>query len=76
MVSAILHGCVSGASAHAPHDAPARTSGTLHGQRHSFTVDLHCHALTTAVEQLVAERPQKLAERELQPRMMGRESLR
>ena len=74
MVSAILHGCVSGASAHAPHDAPARTSGTLHGRRRSFTVDLHCHALTTAVEQLVAERPQKLAERELQPRMMGRES--
>jgi aminocarboxymuconate-semialdehyde decarboxylase len=33
-----------------------------------------CHALTLAAERLVAERPQKLAERELQPRMMGRQS--
>jgi aminocarboxymuconate-semialdehyde decarboxylase len=74
MSTLILHGCASGAGAHAPHDAPARTSGSVRGRQRSFTVDLHCHALTEAVERLVATMPQKLAEREIQPRMMGQES--
>jgi aminocarboxymuconate-semialdehyde decarboxylase len=69
----VLHGCGSG-GAHAPHDAPARAAGSVRGRQRSFTVDLHCHALTEAVEPLVATLPQKLAEREIQPRMMGRES--
>ena len=70
----ILHGCAGGAGARAPHDAPARASGSLRGRPRSFTVDMHCHALTEAAEQLVATLPQKLAEPEIQTRMMGRES--
>ena len=61
----ILHQCEA---------APARVAGTRHGRQRSLTVDLHCHALTVAAEALVAERPQKLVERDLQPRMMGRQS--
>jgi aminocarboxymuconate-semialdehyde decarboxylase len=70
----ILHGCASGASARAAHDAPARASGSARGRQRSFTVDMHCHALTEGAEQLVATLPQKLAEPEIQTRMMGRES--
>src|SRR5262245_49409844 len=40
-----------------------------------MTVDLHCHALTPAVEKLVAGRPEKLAEPELQRRMQGAASM-
>jgi aminocarboxymuconate-semialdehyde decarboxylase len=65
---------LQGGGACAPHDAPARASGSVRGRQRSFTVDMHCHALTEAVEQLVATLPQKLAEPEIQTRMMGRES--
>jgi aminocarboxymuconate-semialdehyde decarboxylase len=61
----------------APHshaETPALVSGTVRGRQRHLTVDLHCHALTLAAERLVADRPQKLAERELQPRLMGKES--
>jgi aminocarboxymuconate-semialdehyde decarboxylase len=74
MAATLVHCCGSGAGARAAHDTPARTTGTVRGRRRTLTVDMHCHALTVAAEQLVAERPQKLAERELQPRMLGRES--
>jgi aminocarboxymuconate-semialdehyde decarboxylase len=74
MSSTLVHGCGAGAGVRAAHEAPARTSGTLHGRQRSLTVDMHCHALITAVEQLVAERPQKLAEREVLPRMLGQQS--
>jgi hypothetical protein len=74
MAATLVHSCGSGAGARAAHDTPARTTGTIRGRRRTLTVDMHCHALTLAAEQLVAERPQKLAERELQPRMLGRES--
>jgi aminocarboxymuconate-semialdehyde decarboxylase len=74
MSTLILHGCGTGGGARAPHDAPARAAGSVRGRQRSFTVDLHCHALTEAAERLVATLPQKLAEREIQPRMMGRES--
>src|SRR5450631_2570098 len=74
MSSSILHSCGLPAGAHAAHETLARTSGTVRGRKRSLTIDLHCHALTIAAEQLVAERPQKLAEREVQPRMMGKES--
>jgi aminocarboxymuconate-semialdehyde decarboxylase len=74
MSSNILHRCGSLTGVHAAHEALARTLGTVRGRQRSLTVDMHCHALTTAAEQLVAERPQKLAEREVQPRMMGKES--
>jgi hypothetical protein len=62
MSSSILHSCGSPAGARAAHETLARTSGTVRGRKRSLTIDLHCHALTTAAEQLVAERPQKLAE--------------
>lgn len=78
MASTLVHGCGAGSSAHAAHEVPARTTGTVtgtvRGQQRSLTIDMHCHALTTAVEQLVAERPQKLAERDIQTRMLGKES--
>ncbi len=50
----ILQG--GGACARAPHDAPARASGSVRGRQRAFTVDMHCHALTEAAEQLVADR--------------------
>jgi aminocarboxymuconate-semialdehyde decarboxylase len=68
----VLHTC---AGVRAPEEPHARVGGTVRGRRRTLTVDLHCHALTVAVEALVAERPQKLAERELQLRAQGRESL-
>src|SRR5262245_28837112 len=40
-----------------------------------MTVDLHCHAMTAAVEKLVAGRPEKLAEPEMQRRMQGAASM-
>jgi aminocarboxymuconate-semialdehyde decarboxylase len=68
-----LHRC-GPASPQTPAEAPARVSGQSKGRSRSLTIDLHCHALTMAAERLVADRPQKLAEREIQPRMMGQES--
>jgi aminocarboxymuconate-semialdehyde decarboxylase len=62
-----------GAVVHAAHE-PLRASGTLGGRQRSLTVDLHCHVLTPAAEQLVAAAPQKSAERALQIRMLGAES--
>lgn len=41
----------------------------------TFTIDLHGHLLVPAVERLVAGRPEKLAEPELQRRTMGAASL-
>ena len=72
-MSTLLHRC-GGSALHAQEGAPARVAGQSRGRPRSFTIDLHCHALTLAAERLVAERPQKLAEREIQPRMMGQES--
>ncbi|HEY4972693.1 MAG TPA: amidohydrolase family protein, partial [Steroidobacteraceae bacterium] len=74
MASTSLYRCNAGGGVRAAHETLTRSSGTVRGRQRSFTVDLHCHALTTAAEQVVAERPQKLAEREVQPRMMGKES--
>jgi aminocarboxymuconate-semialdehyde decarboxylase len=74
MAATLVHCCGSGAGARAAHDTLTRTTGTVRGRRRTLTVDMHCHALTLAAEQLVAERPQKLAEREVQPRMLGQQS--
>jgi len=48
-------------------------SGT--GGRKTFTVDVHCHLLTLAVEQLVSGCPEKQAEAGAQLRMYGAESV-
>ena len=69
-----LYRCDQPGAVHAPAEAPARVSGQSRGRRKQVTVDLHCHALTVAVEKLVAGRPQKLAEAELQVRMQGARS--
>jgi aminocarboxymuconate-semialdehyde decarboxylase len=74
MASTLVHSCGSGTGARAAPATLARTAGTVRGRRRTLTVDMHCHALTLAAEQLVAARPQKLAEREVQPRMLGKES--
>lgn len=55
-------------------EEPLLVAGSVRGRQRHVTVDLHCHALTLAAERLVADRPQKLAEREVQPRMMGQVS--
>jgi aminocarboxymuconate-semialdehyde decarboxylase len=68
-----LHRCAS-PSLRAAEGAPTRVSGGVRGRTRSVTIDLHCHALTVEAEHLVAGRPQKLAEREIQPQVMGRES--
>jgi len=59
------------ASVCAAAEASARVSGQARGRRKQVTVDLHCHALTVAVEKLVADQPQKRAEPEMQVRMQG-----
>lgn len=73
-MSSLLHTCALAGAAHSPQEHHVRTAGTQRGRTRSFTVDLHCHALTPAVEQLVAQRSEKLAERELMPRLLGKES--
>jgi aminocarboxymuconate-semialdehyde decarboxylase len=73
-VSTLLHRCGLSSAPQAPAGEPTRVSGQSRGRTRSFTVDLHCHALTLAAEKLVADRPQKLAEREIMPRMQGQES--
>ena len=45
--------------------------GPMGGQSRSLTVDLHCHAFVTEVEELVKARPEKQAEPDLQKRFMG-----
>jgi aminocarboxymuconate-semialdehyde decarboxylase len=60
--------------AHAPSEAPARTGGALtkvRGRSAVVTVDVHCHAFVPEVEALVRDEPQKLAEPEMQRRVMG-----
>jgi len=44
-------------------------------KRRALTVDLHCHVLSLEVEQLVAQRPQKLAEPEQALRFQGAASV-
>jgi len=72
MAASILHTC---GGLHAPLESRAHAAGTVRGKSRALTIDLHCHALTVAVEQLVAQRPEKLAEREMQLRLQGKESL-
>ncbi|HLZ97696.1 MAG TPA: amidohydrolase family protein [Steroidobacteraceae bacterium] len=41
----------------------------------SYTVDMHCHVMVPSIEKLVADRPQKLAEPEMQLRLIGARSV-
>jgi aminocarboxymuconate-semialdehyde decarboxylase len=69
----LLHGCGDSRLC-AAAQRPERVSGQIRGRSHSLTIDLHCHALTLAAERLVADQPQKLAERATQLRMLGEAS--
>jgi len=66
-----LHTC------HRPHspersaEHPGRTDRTVRRGNRCLTVDLHCHAFVTEVEQLVKDRPEKQAEPAMQRRVMG-----
>jgi aminocarboxymuconate-semialdehyde decarboxylase len=58
-----LHNCVP--QSRESHGGLVRSKGR------SLTVDLHCHAFFTEVEDLVRARPEKQAEPDLQRRFMG-----
>ena len=64
----MLHTC-SPACRHDPAVRRERKSDDL-------TIDFHCHLLTPAVEALVADRPEKRAERGIQQKLMGEASAR
>jgi aminocarboxymuconate-semialdehyde decarboxylase len=66
-----LFACIHSNGKYMPQKAPEHLSGSRRGRRAQVTVDFHCHTLTSEVENLVATRPQKLAERELQRRTQG-----
>lgn len=68
----LLHTCTPDCPDGCP-DAP-RTLAAANGER-PFTVDLHAHVLTPAVEALVAGRPEKRAEPELMRRTQGEASV-
>ncbi len=65
-----IHVCSHRGPPCCPAEAQARTGGGG-PRRRRFTVDLHCHVLTPAVEQLVAATPQKQAEATLMVQAMG-----
>ena len=67
----LLYGCSAGCCA-AP-DGPGGAGGS---GRRLFTADLHCHALSTEVEALVADQPQRRAEPEWMLRTLGEASAR
>lgn len=65
----LFHKCGSTCEAHS-------TGGGANACRNRpYTVDLHCHVMVPEVEKLVANRPEKLAEPQLQLRAMGAESV-
>lgn len=69
----LLHRCsVHGARCSQVMPEAGAASGSR-GQRF-FTVDLHCHALSTEVEQLVASHPRRQAEPQMMVRTLGAES--
>ena len=67
--------CGSSPSAHSHADSPTRVGGTRAGRRRHYTVDMHCHMLTTGAEALVANRPQKLAEPDFMRKAMSEETI-
>ena len=67
----MLHRCGHAGRVSAPvAEAPGAGAVVRRGKR-SVTVDVHAHAFVPEVEQLVAGRPEKLAEPELQRRFIG-----
>jgi len=71
----LLHLCGSKSAASAAGETPRSSRATLRSRRRALTVDLHCHAIVPAVESLVKDRPEKLAEPAAQRRTMGAASV-
>ncbi|MFT4267745.1 MAG: amidohydrolase family protein [Xenophilus sp.] len=69
----LLHRCIADCLPGCAEAAVPRTPGSPRGRR-PFTVDLHAHAVTPAVEALVADQPQKQAEPGLMRRTQGEAS--
>lgn len=68
----LLHRC----AAHGGRCAQSPEAGAASGSRGQrfFTIDLHCHALSTEVEKLVAAHPRRQSEPEMMVRTLGAES--
>ena len=66
-----LHTCQRPQSPELSAEHPGRTDRTVRRGNRCLTVDLHCHAFVTEVEQLVKDRPEKEAEPAMQRRAMG-----
>ena len=66
-----LHTCQRPQSPERSAEHPGRTDRTVRRGNRCVTVDLHCHAFVTEVEQLVKDRPEKQAEPAMQRRVMG-----
>lgn len=69
----LFHLCGHPACAPAAEHGPSTGGGRA--VRRRFTIDLHCHALTPAVEALVGGTPQKKAEPEIVRKTMGAPSV-
>jgi aminocarboxymuconate-semialdehyde decarboxylase len=69
-----LHTCNSDGLPCCEAEARKRIDADRGRHRH-LTIDLHCHALTLAVENLVAGRPEKKAEAQISARSMGQPSV-
>ncbi|HEY8356400.1 MAG TPA: amidohydrolase family protein [Ramlibacter sp.] len=69
----LLYRCAAQAGCCAPVQ---EAGGPGVGRRRFFTVDLHCHALSTEVERLVADQPQRQAEPQMMLRTLGEASAR
>jgi aminocarboxymuconate-semialdehyde decarboxylase len=72
----LFHGCGRGCRPHMPVDE-GRVGGVGPGDaaERAYTVDMHCHVMVPSIEKLVADRPQKLAEPDLQLRLIGARSV-
>jgi aminocarboxymuconate-semialdehyde decarboxylase len=69
-----IHSCRSGGMPCCEMEARARIPQASKKSRH-FTIDMHCHVLSLAAEQLVASQPQKKAEAAIMIQTMGEASV-
>ena len=56
-------------------DQPVRVGGQVAGRTRHYTIDMHCHMLTLAAEQLVAGRPEKQRDAEFMAKAMTPDSV-
>lgn len=70
----LFYTCYCASCLQAPNKEPRITGSTRSKKDNTLVIDLHCHALIPEVEQLVANRPEKLAEKENAIKTLGAES--